>query len=320
MFEAGGASMRDKAAALYRSVQEEICKSLEAVDGEGRFHEDEWERPGGGGGQTRVMKGGRLFESAGVNWSEVYGELPPHFNAGVKTPERSFYATGISLVLHPLTPHIPTVHANFRFLQRGDLCWFGGGADLTPYYPHLEDAQHFHRTLKGGCDQLNPAWYPRFKSWCDDYFYLPHRKETRGIGGIFYDYVGVSRQALEHPDSHPHALEEEVSIERGFEFASTISRTFLPAYLPIVERRQDEPYGQRERDFQLYRRGRYVEFNLIYDRGTTFGLKTGGRTESILMSMPPMARWEYQFQGEEGSREAALQQFLTPRDWLAEQA
>ena len=308
--------MRQRAAELYRSVQEEICEALEALDGAGKFEEDSWSRPGGGGGKSRIMRGGALFESAGVNWSEVFGTLPPHFSAGVNVPEREFYATGISLVLHPLTPMIPTVHANFRFLERGSVAWFGGGADLTPFYPWREDVQHFHRTLKEGCDVADPSWYPRFKDWCDAYFYLPHRKETRGVGGIFYDYVGVDPEILEDPSKHPHALDKPVPLEDAYQFASTISRCFLPAYIPIAEKRRNEPYSERERMFQLYRRGRYVEFNLIYDRGTTFGLKTGGRTESILMSMPPMARWEYSYQPDAESRENELYGYLRPQEWL----
>ena len=310
--------MRERAAQLYQDVQDEICQALTKVDGQGAFHEDKWSRPGGGGGKTRIFRDGALFESAGVNFSEVFGTLPPHFDAGVNVEEREFYATGISLVLHPLNPRIPTVHANFRYLERGPVAWFGGGADLTPFYPQMEDVQHFHRTLKEGCDASNSMWYPRFKEWCDGYFYLPHRKETRGVGGIFYDYIGVSPELLTEPSKHPHALPDAIPLEKAYQFASTISRCFLPAYLPIVERRQGEAYGEREREFQLIRRGRYVEFNLIYDRGTTFGLKTGGRTESILMSMPPMVRWGYQWTPGEDSEEAKLWDFLRPRDWLGE--
>lgn len=310
--------MKERAAELYRSVQKDICRGLEALDGKAKFVEEAWTREGGGGGYTRVLSEGAVFEKAGVNWSEVYGELPANFTAGVQTPERSFYATGISLVLHPKSPMIPTVHANFRFLQRGEKCWFGGGADLTPYYPYVEDAVHFHRVLKGACDESDPTWYPRFKEWCDGYFYLPHRKETRGIGGVFYDYIGVGQEDLDSPENHPHALKQAVPLEEAFRFAQTISNQFLAAYVPIAERRISEPWGERERQFQLYRRGRYVEFNLIYDRGTSFGLRTGGRTESILMSLPPLVRWEYQYTPEPGSREEEIQSFLTPRDWLSE--
>jgi coproporphyrinogen III oxidase len=284
-------SLCDRASAFFRELQLEICASLEELDGRARFVEDPWQREGGGGGLTRVLAGGALFEKAGVNWSDVRGELPEDFAKQIPGEGRAFRACGVSLVLHPLTPMVPTVHANFRFLEKGDAAWFGGGADLTPSYFFRDDAVHFHRTWKEVCDRHDPAFHPRFKKWCDEYFYLPHRQETRGVGGIFFDY-----------------LKED--LEARFVFVKDAGRSFIPSYRPIAERRRAEPYGDGERQFQLWRRGRYVEFNLIYDRGTIFGLKTGGRTESILMSLPPLCRWEYDFHASPGSREAEMIQVL----------
>jgi coproporphyrinogen III oxidase len=287
------------AAADVAALQREICGALEALDGQAKFHYDRWERKGGGGGQSAVLAEGAVFEKAGVNISEVHGELQPDFAASMPGDGTRFYATGVSLVLHPRSPMVPTTHANFRFLRRGSAAWFGGGADLTPYYPFHEDAVHFHRVLRDACAAHDPAYYPRFKAWCDEYFYLRHRGETRGVGGLFFDYL---RDDL--PATH--------------RFWRSVAAAFLPAYLPIVERRKDLAYGDRERQFQLYRRGRYVEFNLLYDRGTVFGLKTDGRVESILMSLPPLVRWEYDYRPSPGSREAELLDYLRPRDWLAE--
>jgi coproporphyrinogen III oxidase len=238
-----------------------------------------------------------VFEKAGVNFSSVAGNLPQEF--ADKIPRGSgtaFFATGVSLVLHPASPMVPTVHANFRYLEKGDAAWFGGGTDLTPCYPYPEDAAHFHRTLKQACDVHDIEFYPRFKKWCDEYFALPHRGEMRGIGGIFFDYVQGD------PEKH-------------FAFVQGLGDTFLDAYLPIATRRMHEPYGESERQYQLYRRGRYVEFNLLYDRGTIFGLETRGRTESILMSMPPLVRWVYDFKPAPGSREEKALEFFQPRDW-----
>jgi coproporphyrinogen III oxidase len=297
----------ERASAHFRELQDTIVAALERLDGQGRFREDTWTRPAGGsggrggdagGGRTRVLEGGSLFERAGVNWSDVAGELPEELSEKTPGEGREFRATGISLVLHPRSPMVPTVHANFRCLTKGKASWFGGGSDLTPYYFHREDAVHFHRTWKEVCDRHDPTWYPRFKKWCDDYFYLPHRGETRGVGGIFFDYL--QGEGLEHV----------------FAFVRDGGEAFLRAYAPIVERRRGEPYGEREREFQLLRRGRYVEFNLIHDRGTTFGLKTGGRTESILMSLPPLVAWKYDFHPAEGSREAEMLRALRPTDWL----
>jgi coproporphyrinogen III oxidase len=287
---------------FFAGLQSEICEALERLDGGARFREDLWERGGGGGGRTRIIENGRVFEKAGVNFSEVYGELSETFAEKLPIGDGTkFFATGVSLVLHPRNPMAPTVHANFRFLERGSSGWFGGGTDLTPYYPYLEDARHFHRTLKQACDRFDPAYYPKFKRWCDEYFFLKHRDESRGVGGVFFDYL---------------TGESGRDIEAVFEFVQGVGRAFLPAYVPIAERRKDEEYSEREREFQLIRRGRYVEFNLVYDRGTTFGLETRGRTESILMSLPPLVRWVYDYRPEPGSREAEAWEFFKPRDWL----
>jgi coproporphyrinogen III oxidase len=290
--------MRDRAAAYFRDLQDRICAALEQLDGPGRFREDLWQRAGGGGGRTRVLADGGVFEKAGVNVSEVHGEMSAEFAEQVPGEGRAFYATGVSLVLHPRSPRVPTVHANFRFIEKGDRRWFGGGADLTPYYPVREDVVHFHRTWKAVCDSHpGAADYARMKAECDRYFYLPHRGETRGVGGIFFDYL-------------------EGDPEATFAFVRAAGDAFLDAYLPIVRRRKDDPYDDRHRAWQLVRRGRYVEFNLLYDRGTLFGLKTGGRTESILMSLPPEVRWGYDVRPEPGSPEAELVEvYLTPREW-----
>jgi coproporphyrinogen III oxidase len=257
-----------------------------------------------------------VFEKAGVNFSEVFGNFDEAFAQRLPLGDGTeFFATGVSVVLHPSNPFVPTVHANFRYLERGSGCWFGGGTDLTPYYPYLEDAIHFHRTLKTSCDEFDPEFYPRFKKWCDEYFFLKHRNEPRGVGGIFFDYL-TGEGADEQPGGGDEQGKEPRGIESIFEFVQRIGRSFLPAYLPIAERRRSEPYTEREREFQLIRRGRYVEFNLVYDRGTHFGLQTGGRTESILMSLPPLVRWIYDYQPEPGTREAEALEFFHPRNWL----
>jgi coproporphyrinogen III oxidase len=292
--------LRDRAAAYFRDLQDRIVAALEAIDGT-RFREDSWLREGGGGGRSRVLADGGVFEKAGVNFSDVHGEMSEEFAKQVPGEGRDFTACGVSLVLHPRSPMIPTVHANFRFLTKGERQWFGGGVDLTPYYPYREDVIHFHRVLRGACVRHAPLIeYDRLKKWCDDYFYLPHRNELRGVGGLFFDHL-------------------EGDHERLFAFVRDCGDSFLDAYLPIVERRKNESYTERERLFQEYRRGRYVEFNLIYDRGTLFGLKTGGRIESILMSLPPVVRWRYDYRPEPGTREAELYEvYLKPRDWAAE--
>jgi coproporphyrinogen III oxidase len=291
--------MRGRCAGYFQELQDRICTALADLDGRAAFVEDLWQRPGGGGGRTRVVADGALLEKGGVNFSEVHGQLSEDFAPQIPGEGRDFTATGISLVLHPRNPLVPMVHANFRFLTKGTRQWFGGGADLTPYYPFREDVIHFHRVWQGACaGHSAPVDYARFKKWCDDYFFLPHRQEARGVGGIFFDYL-------------------EGDFDRLFAFVRSAGDSFLKAYLPIARRRKDLPYGERERAFQEFRRGRYVEFNLLYDRGTVFGLKTGGRTESILMSLPPVARWHYDYQAEPGSREAELYEFLKPRDWAS---
>ena len=288
------------------SLQNRICAELETLDGKGSFIRDAWDRPGGGGGESRVLAGGKVFEQGGVNFSHVFGkQMPP--SATKNRPElagKSFQAVGVSLVLHPRNPYVPTTHANFRFFmagQRKPVWWFGGGFDLTPYYPFQEDVVEWHRVARSVCDPFGEDWYPKYKKWCDEYFYLKHRGETRGVGGLFFD-------DLNEPD-----------FDTCFGFVRAAGDSFLKAYRPIVEKRMSHRYGERQRDFQLYRRGRYVEFNLIYDRGTLFGLQSGGRTESILMSLPPEVRWRYNWSPEPGSAEAALYtDFLRPRDWLGE--
>lgn len=285
---------------FFQHLQDGICQALAEADGQAAFREDIWQREGGGGGRTRILENGALFEKAGVNFSAVAGELPENFADRVGPGEgRKFFATGVSLVLHPHNPYVPTVHANFRFLERGATGWFGGGADLTPYYPFREDVVHFHRTLKTACDKhTDVADYTHFKRWCDEYFYIKHRNEARGVGGIFFDYLKGDLEAV-------------------FAFVREAGESFLPAYLPIAERRRHLSYGEREREFQLIRRGRYVEFNLVYDRGTTFGLETRGRTESILMSLPPRAGWQYDYQPAPETPEAEAWTYYQPQDWLA---
>jgi coproporphyrinogen III oxidase len=308
--------LKERARDFFAALQDEICAGLEKMDGNARFREDLWTRDVGCGGRTRVMEGGALFEKAGVNFSDVHGRFDEAFAAKLPVGEGTkFFATGVSLVLHPLNPMVPTVHANFRYLERGLSGWFGGGTDLTPYYPYLDDAIHFHQTLKDACDKFDPWYYPRFKKWCDEYFFIKHRNEARGVGGIFFDYL-TGKHADEPLAPHDERQDADPGIESVFEFVQGVGRSFLPAYLPIAERRRNEPYTDREREFQLIRRGRYVEFNLVYDRGTHFGLQTSGRTESILMSLPPFVRWQYNYQPEPGSREADAWEFFHPRDWL----
>jgi len=292
-------------------LQDTICSGLEAEDGSGRFKEDVWDREAGGGGRTRVLEQGDVFEQAGVNFSHVFGDhLPPSATAARPELEgRNFQALGLSLVIHPRNPYVPTSHANVRFFiaskpagqecENGPVWWFGGGYDLTPYYPNMKDVIDWHKTVKDTCEPFGDDIYPRYKQWCDDYFYLKHRNEARGVGGLFFDDLN------------------DWGFERCFDFMQTVGNSYLSAYLPIVKRRKQTPYGDRERAFQLYRRGRYVEFNLVYDRGTLFGLQSGGRTESILMSLPPMVSWRYNYQAEPGSAEAELNHYLQPRDWLS---
>lgn len=287
------------------ALQDRICDALRTLDGT-PFREDSWERPGGGGGRSRVLETGTVFEKAGINFSKVYGTgLPP--SATAHRPElagRDFEAMGVSLVVHPHNPYAPTSHANVRFFiarkpDADPVWWFGGGFDLTPYYGFEEDATHWHRIARDACSAFGDDVYPRYKKWCDEYFYLKHRDEPRGIGGLFFDDLN------------------SVGFEQSFAFLRSVGDHYLPAYLPIIERRKDLPYGNREREFQCYRRGRYVEFNLVYDRGTLFGLQSGGRTESILMSLPPQVSWRYDWHPAAGTPEARLYDtFLRPRDWL----
>jgi len=292
-------------------LQQMICTGLEAEDGQASFEQDTWEREGdGGGGRTRVLTNGAVFEQAGVNFSHVTGGSLPA-SATAHRPElagRTFEAMGVSLVIHPHNPYAPTSHANVRFFiaeKDGEdpIWWFGGGFDLTPYYPFEEDVLHWHTVSKAACDPFGDDVYDRYKKWCDEYFFLKHRGETRGVGGLFFDDLN------------------EWGFERCFEFMQSVGDHYLEAYRPIVAKRKDTPFGERERDFQLYRRGRYVEYNLVYDRGTLFGLQTGGRTESILMSLPPLVKWRYDWKPEAGSPEAKLYEgFLHPRNWLEELA
>lgn len=296
---------RDTVVDLMRTAQARLCAIFEALDGTTTFVDESWERPGGGGGTARVLTAGAVFERAGVNVSAIHGaRVPPSvWNARPATRDQPYFATGISMVLHPRNPYVPAFHANFRYFEAGNDWWFGGGMDMTPCYGFAEDAQHFHRTLKALCDRHDVADYAAFKATCDDYFYIKHRNEMRGIGGVFFDNL--------HPDG-PEGW------ERTFAFVQDGATTIESAYVPIVQRRMRMPYGERERNWQLYRRGRYVEFNLVYDRGTVFGLQTGGNIEAILMSLPPLVRWEFNYLPAPGSPEAALQEFLTPRDWAAE--
>ncbi|MEW8313992.1 MAG: oxygen-dependent coproporphyrinogen oxidase [Candidatus Thiodiazotropha endolucinida] len=291
-------------------LQQTICCALEEEDGKARFFQDSWQRePGahlGGGGISAVLQEGEVFEQAGVNFSHVTGDQLPG-SATAHRPElagRAFEAMGVSLVIHPNNPYVPTSHANIRFFiaekaDQAPVWWFGGGFDLTPYYGNDEDCRHWHKMANLACRPFGEDVYAKYKAWCDDYFYLKHRQEPRGIGGLFFDDLN------------------EWEFEKCFDFMQSVGDHYLLAYMPIVKRRRDTEYGERERNFQLYRRGRYVEFNLVYDRGTLFGLQSGGRTESILMSLPPLVRWQYNWQPEPGSAEAVLyDHYLKPREWL----
>lgn len=317
---------KTKVSQFMKQLQDEISQGLEQLDLVGKFEQESWERPEGGGGRSRVMKEGAIFEQAGVGFSEVWGNhLPPSILAQRPDAEgHRWYATGTSMVLHPRNPYVPTVHLNYRYFEAGPVWWFGGGADLTPYYPFAEDAQHFHKTLRQACDNHHEEYYSLFKLWCDEYFYLKHRGESRGIGGLFFDYQDGQGVLYRGPNPSGSAANyssklgdiEPRTWEQLFAFVQECGRAFLPAYVPIVERRYQKEYGDRERNFQLYRRGRYVEFNLVYDRGTIFGLQTNGRTESILMSLPPLVRWEYNYKPEANTPEAELYEvFLKPQDW-----
>ena len=299
-------SKLNQVVAFLKSLQDNICQALEAADGSGVFVEDNWKRAEGGGGRTRVITNGTVIEQGGVNFSLVFGDkLPP--SATAHRPElagRTWKACGVSLVIHPKNPHIPTSHANVRFFiaeKEGEapVWWFGGGFDLTPFYPRLDDVKHWHQTAQDLCAPFGETIYDEHKKWCDDYFYLKHRQETRGVGGLFFDDLN------------------QWDFETCFNYIKAVGQGYIDAYVPIINQRKTTEYTEQQRQFQLYRRGRYVEFNLVFDRGTLFGLQSGGRTESILMSMPPLARWEYNYQPEKDSAEAQLNDYLQPRDWLA---
>lgn len=297
----------DQVVQFLKQLQDNICSALEKEDGKGKFVEDNWQREQGGGGRTRVLTDGAVIEQGGVNFSHVSGDkLPP--SATAHRPElagRTWQACGVSLVIHPKNPYIPTSHANVRFFiaeKEGEkpVWWFGGGFDLTPFYPIDEDIKHWHQTAKDLCQPFGESIYQEHKAWCDEYFFLKHRNETRGVGGLFFDDLN------------------QWDFQTCLNYIKAVGQGYINAYTPIMAKRKETPYGERQRQFQLYRRGRYVEFNLVFDRGTLFGLQSGGRTESILMSMPPLVRWEYNYRPEEDSEEAKLAQYLTPQEWLAE--
>lgn len=297
---------KEQVKAFLLALQDQICQALADVDGGASFKEETWERAEGGGGRSRVLAQGTVFEQAGVNFSHVFGDKMPG-SATAHRPElagRGFEAMGVSLVIHPLNPHVPTSHANVRFFiaeKAGEapVWWFGGGFDLTPFYPVETDVVHWHQVAKQCCDVFGAEVYPKYKTWCDEYFYLKHRQETRGVGGLFFDDLN------------------EWGFAQSFAFMRSVGESYTKAYVPIVQARKDTSFTEAQRQFQLYRRGRYVEFNLVFDRGTLFGLQSGGRTESILMSMPPLVRWEYGYQPEPGSAEANLyERYLRPQDWL----
>ncbi|MGB1200029.1 MAG: oxygen-dependent coproporphyrinogen oxidase [Cognaticolwellia aestuarii] len=300
----------DTVVSFLKELQDKICSALEQEDGSGKFEEDNWQRAEGGGGRTRVLTGGTVIEQGGVNFSRVSGDkLPP--SATAHRPElagRTWQACGVSLVIHPKNPYIPTSHANVRFFiaeKKGEapVWWFGGGFDLTPFYPFDEDIKHWHQTAKDLCQPFGDNVYSEHKKWCDDYFYLKHRNETRGVGGLFFDDLNSDKG-------------QQWDFDQCLAYIKAVGEGFIDAYLPIINKRKATEYGERQRQFQLYRRGRYVEFNLVFDRGTLFGLQSGGRTESILMSMPPLARWQYNYLPEENSEEARLANYLTPQNWL----
>ena len=300
--------MKNKFYAYIQHLQDQICKGLEQADGNAFFKEDLWKRPEGGGGRTRVIENGTVFEKGGVNISAVHGKLPDSMQKLFNVGEADFFACGLSLVIHPKNPMVPTVHANWRYFEMYDAhgtiinSWFGGGQDLTPYYLFEEDAIHFHQTCKTACDKHDPIFYPKFKKQCDAYFWNAHRNEARGIGGLFFDYCKET---------------ETFSMENWYAFVTEVGNSFLSAYLPIVEKRKNLSYTNEQRNWQEIRRGRYVEFNLVHDKGTLFGLKTNGRIESILMSLPPHVQWVYNYHPKEGSDEARLIEVLEkPKDWI----
>ncbi|WP_456438084.1 oxygen-dependent coproporphyrinogen oxidase [Psychroserpens sp.] len=300
--------MKDKFFNYIHELQDTITSKLEAIDGKAKFQEDVWKRPEGGGGRTRVIENGNVFEKGGVNISGVHGKLPESMQKYFGVEDANFFACGLSLVLHPKNPKVPTVHANWRYFemydQDGNIVdqWFGGGQDLTPYYLFDEDAKHFHQTCKTACDKHNPEFYPKYKARCDEYFHNEHRNEGRGIGGLFFDYCKKT---------------EDMSMQNWYDFVAEVGNSFLDAYVPVVEKRKNLEYIKTQRDWQEIRRGRYVEFNLVHDKGTLFGLKTNGRIESILMSLPPHVQWVYDHHPEVGSEEEKLINVLkNPIDWV----
>ena len=301
-------SQKDRFYDYIQGLQNQICSALETADGQAKFQEDLWDRKGGGGGRTRVIENGAVFEKGGVNISAVHGELPDSMKAYFKVEEGSFFACGLSLVIHPKNPMVPTVHANCRYFELynddGSLAdaWFGGGQDLTPYYLFEEDAAHFHRACKTACDKHNASFYPKYKEACDPYFWNAHRDEARGVGGLFFDYLKQT---------------DEQSLEQWYDFVTEVGNSFISAYVPIVEQRKNLSYTEEQREWQEIRRGRYVEFNLVHDKGTLFGLRTNGRIESILMSLPPHVQWQYNHLPKAGSDEDKLLQTLKePRAWV----
>ena len=300
--------MKEQFVSYIKNLQDQITSKLEAIDGKATFKEDLWTRTEGGGGRTRVIENGNVIEKGGVNISEVHGPLAPAMQQYFNVGDVDFFACGLSLVIHPKNPYAPTVHANWRYFEMLDKAgnlvdsWFGGGQDLTPYYLFEEDAQHFHQTCKTACDKHDPEFYPQYKMRCDEYFYNAHRGEARGLGGLFFDYLKAT---------------DDRSMQDWYNFVTEVGDSFLSAYAPILEKRKDLAYGEKERDWQEVRRGRYVEFNLVHDKGTLFGLKTNGRIESILMSLPPAVQWRYDHHPEPGSPEAELVAVLeNPKDWV----
>jgi coproporphyrinogen III oxidase len=287
----------------FKELQDSICSAIEKTDGKATFTEDLWERSGGGGGRTRIMQKGNIIEKGGVLFSAVHGPTPQNILQALKLEEADFYATGVSIVMHPYSPMVPIIHMNVRYFEMSNgTYWFGGGIDLTPHYVDKEDATHFHTQLKKACDSHHPSYYPKFKQWADDYFYIKHRQETRGIGGIFFDRLAAS---------------EDISKEQRFAFVQSVGETFAPVYTYFMQQNASLPFGPNEKEWQLVRRGRYVEFNLVYDKGTKFGLDTEGRTESILMSLPPQAEWHYNYQVQPGSKEEQTLQLLKKGiDWV----
>jgi coproporphyrinogen III oxidase len=294
---------KEEISKAFEVLQDKICQGLESLDIKSRFIEDQWTRPAGGGGKSRVIQNGNVFEKGGVNFSAVFGEAPVFLQKELKNSESNFFATGVSIVIHPQSPYIPIIHMNVRYFEMDETKWFGGGIDLTPIYFFEDDVRFFHRHLKTLCDSFNKTYYPEFKSWADDYFFIRHRNETRGAGGIFFDHLKPT---------------PEVSVDTLFEFVLATGEGFVPVYSEIIKRNLDKSFGSREKEWQLIRRGRYAEFNLVYDRGTKFGLETDGRTESILMSLPPLASWKYDHKPLPGSEEEKTQQMLGKgRDWVS---